>query len=287
MAAAQDKLVSESLPKESTEKSDRLEREDEVQARAEIVFGGKHEKCDVGIADIVTDTMLIEIKNYAHWTDGIGQLLKYEQYFPGRKKVLYLFGQIPKNFDLAYMMTTCKSAGIKYYRDELDYPTLYAESKDGQKDPYFHIPEPDEMVRVSDAEFREMHNEMIYNVAMAGKMMRDIKFIDCTDGMRHQIQLYQNCSKTLKELQDYLRKTNEDKHIAILFLEETIVQEVGAMLPTLDLNSALKSWLHSRGIMKFEQYREQVSLMLKERGATFIRPRSGTGWVGFRLKASK
>jgi hypothetical protein len=74
----------------------------------ELELGGKHEVCPVGIADIVTKTQLIEIKNWKNWKQAIGQILVYAKYFPGRELRCHLFGMIPEG-----QMTTI----LKHFAD--------------------------------------------------------------------------------------------------------------------------------------------------------------------------
>ena len=51
--------------------------------------------CKAGIADIVSDDLLIEIKNWKYWKQAVGQIMVYSVYFPGRAKRLHLFGVRP------------------------------------------------------------------------------------------------------------------------------------------------------------------------------------------------
>ncbi len=55
-----------------------------------------------GFIDIMTNDTIIEIKCFKHWKDAIGQILAYGNYFPDKKKSIYLF-DIPKNTDMGYI----------------------------------------------------------------------------------------------------------------------------------------------------------------------------------------
>ena len=72
-------------------------REQEIQKRLELETGGKHGICPAGIADIVSDQQLIEIKCWKLWKHAIGQLLVYKNYFPNRQLRIHLFGEKQKN----------------------------------------------------------------------------------------------------------------------------------------------------------------------------------------------
>ena len=65
-----------------------------IQKRLEKETGGKHVSCPAGIADIVTDRELIEIKRWKDWKSGLGQLFAYAVYFPNRRLRLHLFGEL-------------------------------------------------------------------------------------------------------------------------------------------------------------------------------------------------
>ena len=55
-------------------------------------IGGEIEvKTEVGRIDLLTDSKLIEIKNYTNWMCSWGQLHTYGIYYPDHKKYLYLF----------------------------------------------------------------------------------------------------------------------------------------------------------------------------------------------------
>jgi hypothetical protein len=48
----------------------------------------------IGRIDILTPTILIEVKRSKKWKDAIGQLLGYSAYYPQHIKYLYLFGEL-------------------------------------------------------------------------------------------------------------------------------------------------------------------------------------------------
>lgn len=76
--------------------------EDVVQKRLEKETGGKHARClmrppkphdsGYGVADIVTETELIEIKRWGDVRGAVPQILGYAPHFPGRKLRIHLFG---------------------------------------------------------------------------------------------------------------------------------------------------------------------------------------------------
>jgi len=49
-------------------------------------------KFESGVIDILTPDEIIEVKNVGGWKGGIGQLLVYAEYFPGKNLRLHLFG---------------------------------------------------------------------------------------------------------------------------------------------------------------------------------------------------
>ena len=59
-------------------------KEVNIQRKMEKELGGKHEVCPTGVADIITDTELIEIKNWKQWITALGQIFAYKIYFPNK-----------------------------------------------------------------------------------------------------------------------------------------------------------------------------------------------------------
>lgn len=66
--------------------------EKHVQDRiAEILDGKTEVPVKVGRIDVLTENLLIEVKNANNWMHGIGQLVTYGYYYPDHVKVLVLF----------------------------------------------------------------------------------------------------------------------------------------------------------------------------------------------------
>jgi hypothetical protein len=68
--------------------------EAKIQKRLELELGGEHKSCPTGIADIVTDTELIEIKRWNNWKYALGQLIAYSPYFPNRQLRCHFYGEV-------------------------------------------------------------------------------------------------------------------------------------------------------------------------------------------------
>jgi len=60
---------------------------DELKAEKEV-------ETLAGFIDILTDTKIIEIKEFSEWKSALGQVLSYGTYYPDREKVIILFGKI-------------------------------------------------------------------------------------------------------------------------------------------------------------------------------------------------
>lgn len=89
-----------------------VKSEKEIQRKLnEILKGLLEVSTPVGKIDILTDTLLIEIKKAKDWKAAIGQLLMYSHYYPKHQKVLYLF-EVPKCFDLELVSYLCKDFSI-------------------------------------------------------------------------------------------------------------------------------------------------------------------------------
>lgn len=83
------------------------------QRALEIETGGRMVKTPHGIIDILTDTELIEIKNYAHWLTAVGQLMVYGLTYPDRAKRVHFFGQRPTDAKLNSILDAMKQLNIR------------------------------------------------------------------------------------------------------------------------------------------------------------------------------
>lgn len=72
-------------------------QEDKILAKLKLLYGGYPKKCDAGIIDLLTDTKIIEIKNWTFWQKAIGQISAYGVYYPDKEKHIHFFGKLPHN----------------------------------------------------------------------------------------------------------------------------------------------------------------------------------------------
>ena len=64
----------------------------DVQQKLNKKFNGECEvSTELGIIDILTDTQIIEIKNFKDWKSALGQILIYSTFYPEHKKCIHLF----------------------------------------------------------------------------------------------------------------------------------------------------------------------------------------------------
>ena len=98
------------------EKKIQLEINEELKGLLEV-------STPVGKIDILTDTLLIEVKKAKDWKDAIGQLLMYGHYYPKHQKVFYLF-DATKNFDLKLVSHLCSDFNITVLTSTKNIKTL-------------------------------------------------------------------------------------------------------------------------------------------------------------------
>lgn len=100
-----DSLSVDSAPREKG-------KEKVIQNRLAKELGGRTEiQVPAGRIDVLTDTHIIEVKEYKNWKSAIGQVHSYSVSYPGRKKAIHLFGELPKN--LQAIVETCKFLNIE------------------------------------------------------------------------------------------------------------------------------------------------------------------------------
>ena len=87
--------------------------ESQIQDRLSKQLGCRKEvSCPYGRVDLLSDDLLVEIKNAVAWKSAVGQLLVYSSYFPNRRNIIYLFN-VPKKFNLYAVKETCFGLGIE------------------------------------------------------------------------------------------------------------------------------------------------------------------------------
>jgi hypothetical protein len=86
-------------------------REAEIRdSIAETLNGQIEVKTPVGRIDILTDTLLIEVKRACHWKHALGQVIAYGMHYPDHKQVIWLFDYNTRNI---VMESTLNKLGIE------------------------------------------------------------------------------------------------------------------------------------------------------------------------------
>lgn len=87
--------------------------EKSIQKRLQTELNGRSKRCDAGVVDILTEDYVIEIKLWARYRQGIGQILDYGICYPDKKKRLHLFGVKPNATKIAHIGALCKSVNVE------------------------------------------------------------------------------------------------------------------------------------------------------------------------------
>lgn len=261
--------------------------EAEVQTRLERIFGGGHAQCKLGIADIFNGEVLVEIKDVKHWSDGIGQLMRYNRCLRAKKRILYLFGSIPSSTLWEEIKDTCSDAGIEAMRDDLHYRDLLAEyraeSRQSRGDPTIIIDERDERTMLTMQDQRERQQRALAQLAASTTAIRRQGEIADRQVASELDRLYAKCESSLHELQDYLRNLNDTRLAAQGFINERIQFAAGERVSSTKVIDQVKKWLASRGIQGFTKYFEQITELLTSGGATRGHHSGKMCWLGIRL----
>jgi hypothetical protein len=81
-------------------------REKSVQAQIASQYNGQIEvETPVGFIDVLTPTMIIEIKEASKWKHALGQILSYAVYYPTREKWICLFGELDRKHVVEFVCT--------------------------------------------------------------------------------------------------------------------------------------------------------------------------------------
>eukprot|EP00899_Mesostigma_viride_P009241 jgi/Mesvir1/18318/Mv18471-RA.1 len=119
-------IDTEKRTKNDTAAPDRTLKEFEIRDKTAASLGGVREiRCPAGIIDILCprQRVLIEVKTFNRWMEGLGQLMAYGRYYPDFKKRLHLFrtSTMPGSCCLKKLLTvheTCIWAGVELTLDE-------------------------------------------------------------------------------------------------------------------------------------------------------------------------
>lgn len=91
-------------------KCNQQEREIQKQLQQEL-HGEIEVKTPNGYIDLLTETLIIEIKEIGNWKHALGQILSYGVYYQDKRKQLYLFGYDEDSStieELERIKSTCK-----------------------------------------------------------------------------------------------------------------------------------------------------------------------------------
>jgi hypothetical protein len=73
--------------------------------------GAAEVHCRAGVADVVTEREVIEVKRSWNWKSGVGQALAYSRCFPGKTPRLHLYGAGLR--DVSFVEDLCSDMGIR------------------------------------------------------------------------------------------------------------------------------------------------------------------------------
>ena len=69
------------------EKELRIKLSKELNAEMEV-------ETSAGFIDLLSESLIVEIKEFSLWKHALGQILSYSKYYPSKNKVIYLFGDV-------------------------------------------------------------------------------------------------------------------------------------------------------------------------------------------------
>lgn len=92
-----------------------------VQPLMEKELGGKHVKVPGGVIDVLSDTVLCEIKRWKKWSEAIGQIIKYSATFPKHQKHIHFFSTPPPIEIINHIYLVLKNNDITMSYEGWDY----------------------------------------------------------------------------------------------------------------------------------------------------------------------
>ncbi|MFA5091958.1 MAG: hypothetical protein WC483_05305 [Candidatus Paceibacterota bacterium] len=261
--------------------------EAEVQSRLERIFGGGHVKCKLGIVDIYNDGVLIEIKRFERWSDGMGQLIRYRSCFSVKRCILYLFGS-SKGVAWDDVVEVCKGVGIEVLRDDHDYESLRAKHREERKGPFskgvtMRIEEGDERTTLTLEDYQAQQETTLSTLAACTKSIRHLHEVGHPQVVTDLRRLYGDLQESLHRLQDYMRALNDQRIQSQTFIVECVLTVEGKWTPSRQLEARLKQWLESRGIPKYAEYYDHVVDLLGRNGIEKKRKDGIVQWIGITL----
>jgi len=269
--------------------------EEDVQTRLEIIFGGGHARCPAGIADIVTDKCLIEIKAVPHWKAAIGQLLAYRNFFGNRRTILYLFGDAPRGLNWNTIRDMCDDYEIELMRHETDYARILAESKQynaakakrdavgvSERMLVKEADTPDDELEVSIEAF---DTQMRSFTAMIKRALRSFKsFPACQlSGRVAALELKREFEGLFARFELIVSEANDTVHCARAFIESEIEIHESSEVPISEFDAVFRRWCDVTKCSAYRKVRKNVRCILEELYVTQKKRNGKTFLVGIRL----
>ena len=83
-----------------------------VQRQIEIDLDGRHQQTLIGQIDVLSATIICEIKIWSNWMDALGKILAYGTRYPRHKKWIHFFGPPPSIKMIMRISAILRSHGI-------------------------------------------------------------------------------------------------------------------------------------------------------------------------------
>lgn len=271
--------------------------EAEIQAKLEKIFGKGHQRCPAGVADIVTDKLLIEIKHVQNWSNSIGQILKYSDHFPNRRLIVYLFGKWSDSYSWPSIQNACRKAGIEVLRDDLHFSILQELAKQStdchcatedidnailSQPITVEMPKKEDILDMVDFHMtQETTIQALKCVTTAVRVLHPAKRQELQDALYKGFVTLQDAAASMLAIIEQISDIDSN---AALFIEEAFTIMPGSTTLGSEFRKALHAWCDRRGLYPPSKFAPKINELLASMHVLRTKKRGVIVYEGMTIK---
>jgi hypothetical protein len=283
----------------SSHSSDEDPSEAAIQSKLDRIFPTKHKIGKACAPDILTDELIIEIKNLRSWREAIGQVVSYASEYPCRHKIIYLFGKWSDKYSWSSIQDSCHSCSIDVLRDDLHYDELLRLSN---TDPSkgctwaevnmvltcgtFQAARQDPVEKITKTDYYATMEQMTQALRYLGLSLRSLKPVRRPEAESALFRINESLRESISELKDFIDQVESKEAVAEAFIADTLTIVPDGVVSGADFGKALREWCLGKGIRSYAKYCDIIEEKLAPYNASRRKGHLGVEWHGVQLRDS-
>lgn len=270
----------------------------EVVDRLLSLFEGGPEQCPAGVVDIVSRRYgsIVYVESVDRYSDGLGRLVMFENYFKNMEPTLYLFGKDMHSARWEEIKSTCYRRGITLMRDDIDYEILRRKREEENTMSIYELVASRKIVR--EIETSETLDD--YQVQRAERMIRmdmfhryEKKVHDTAVELSHSdhalcagfTRINDTLHRFIDEIEEIYERDGAAEDIAAQFISSSIRLKKDAKTPLFNYLEVFTEWFEERSFrLSSSAIRRAAWALLSSKGCARIKSSDGPIIVGMELK---